>query len=72
MNLLYDRSLDTHDGVILHVIEELRSQELKEAAIAYFLLLAEGQQTEKELDQLSEKFLVNIQPDNAISPIVKI
>lgn len=62
MNLLYEHAKDTHDGVILNIMEGLRTQELKEAAIAYFVLLGR-RLTEKEVDSECEKFLLEIQPE---------
>jgi hypothetical protein len=55
---LYNRSSDSHRGVILYLAEALEAQEYKEALIAYaFALHAGAPITEKELDSRCETFI---------------
>jgi hypothetical protein len=55
---LYNRSSDSHRGVILYLTEALETQEFKEALIAYAIALqAAAPITEKELDQRCEAFI---------------
>jgi hypothetical protein len=55
---LYNRSSDSHRGVILYLAEALEAQEFKEALIAYAVALQAGAPiTEKELDTRCETFI---------------
>lgn len=49
--------MDNDSGALLTLLENLKAQEVKEAVLAYFFLLYEGKQTEKELDEAVEHFL---------------
>lgn len=51
--------MDNHTGAIVYLMQQLKSQEFKEAAMAYILLLQEPL-TQNELDQKCEKFLEDL------------
>jgi hypothetical protein len=53
--------MDNHVGVILYLMEQLKFQEFKEAAIGYVFLLHEGRLTEQALDNICEKYLQDLQ-----------
>jgi hypothetical protein len=83
---LYDKSLNSHTGAIVYLMEQLQQQETKEALIAYALLLAGGAesraQTAKTLDTAAEGFLqdlcqdrvrpINFDIDNALRKLQQI
>ncbi len=55
---LYNKNLDNDIGVVQYLVDSIEDQELKEALIAYTLLLKAGRPlTEEELDEAAERFL---------------
>lgn len=56
----FTKSMDNNSGVLLYLLEELRVQEFKEAALAYFFLLTFGNASEKQVDDECEKFLESL------------
>jgi len=57
---LYFKNLDNNAGVFHHLIDAAEEEEVKEAVLAYFFLLAEKRPLEKaELDTIIEKWLEN-------------
>ncbi|KAL6765110.1 hypothetical protein V8C86DRAFT_2461422 [Haematococcus lacustris] len=57
-NLLYDKTTDAQEGVVSMLLEDMAEQQLKEAVLAYTLLLMHGEEvSQEELDQLCEAFL---------------
>jgi hypothetical protein len=57
---LYFKNLDNNAGVFHHLIDAAEEEEVKEAVLAYFFLLAEKRPLEKaELDGIIEKWLEN-------------
>ena len=54
---LYFKNLDNNIGVFYHLVDAAEEEEFKEAVLAYyFLLTAEGPQSQKELDDRIEKW----------------
>jgi hypothetical protein len=56
-NSLYHKSLDNDLGVIFYLMDSLEEQELKETALAYYVLWREGNKTKAELDDRCEQLL---------------
>ncbi len=53
---LYFQNLDNNSGVFKNLIDDAEEQECKEAIIAYYFLLTEGERSEKELKKRVENF----------------
>lgn len=52
---LYHKNLDNDLGVIFYLMDSLESQEFKEAVLAYYCLLTNGESTADELDAYCEQ-----------------
>jgi len=63
LSFLYEKSLDQNKGALLYLLDQLKTQELKECAILYFYLWRGGPQTINELAQACEIFFQEIQED---------
>jgi len=62
LSSLFQKSVDTHNGVLLSLHERVKEQEIKEAAIALlFLSISNGNCSQKELDEMAENFLLELQ-----------
>jgi len=58
VNILYDKMLDAQEGVLSMLLEDMAEQQLKEAMLAYTLLLTDKvNMTAKALDDRCEKYL---------------
>ncbi|KAF5841901.1 hypothetical protein DUNSADRAFT_10338 [Dunaliella salina] len=65
VNILYDKMLDAQEGVLSMLLEDMAEQQLKEAVIAYMLLLsAQTSMTEEDLDIRCENFLEHTYANN--------
>ncbi|KAK9809543.1 hypothetical protein WJX73_000179 [Symbiochloris irregularis] len=57
---LYEQSMDAQEGVIYFLLDQMADQHVKEAAVAYFVLLFSGKSmTHRELDDECEAYLMN-------------
>jgi len=61
VEILFGRILDTHAGVIINLLSQVKGQECKEAILAYVFLVLEGPMTEPQLESVVNKFLLDIQ-----------
>ncbi|MGB6012905.1 MAG: TMEM143 family protein [Desulfobacterales bacterium] len=77
---LYFKNLDNNTGVFCNLIDAAEEEEVKEALLAYFILLTEKRPVEKaELDNLIEKWLetgwnckINFEIDDAIKKLERL
>ncbi len=77
---LYFKNLDNNTGVFYNLIDAAEEEEVKEAVLAYFILLTEKRPVEKaELDHLIEKWLetgwnckINFEIDDAIQKLERL
>ena len=77
---LYFKNLDNNTGVFYNLIDAGEEEEVKEALLAYFILLTEKRPVEKaELDDLIEKWLetgwnckINFEIDDAIKKLERL
>ncbi len=54
---LYFYSLDTNMGALTYIIDSAETEECKEAMLAYFFLITNGQCSREELDDCIEKYI---------------
>ena len=45
--IMYDKQLDSGNGTLLHICDDVLQQEIKEAMVAYFVLLTQGDATKE-------------------------
>eukprot|EP00897_Mesotaenium_endlicherianum_P002497 jgi/Mesen1/2275/ME000154S01445 len=54
---MYDKQLDSGKGTLLHLCDDVIQQEVKEAILAYFVLMTQGRADKQELDHKCEVFM---------------